>query len=93
MPRKAKEAVDLAPGEIAISTLILIVLSLIFIVARLLDEAGVDVILVGDSLGMVIQGQETTLSATLDDSLTKATAPMREPERILRLSTRFRHPG
>ena len=32
MPRKAKEAVYLAPGEIAISTLILIVLSLIFIV-------------------------------------------------------------
>jgi ABC-type glycerol-3-phosphate transport system permease component len=32
MPRKAKEAVYLAPGEIAISTLILVVLSLVFIV-------------------------------------------------------------
>ncbi|MDD5035916.1 MAG: 3-methyl-2-oxobutanoate hydroxymethyltransferase [Methylococcaceae bacterium] len=35
--------------------------------ARVLDEAGVDVILIGDSLGMVIQGQQTTLSAALDD--------------------------
>jgi len=33
----------------------------------LLDHAGVDVILVGDSLGMVIQGHETTLPVTMDD--------------------------
>ena len=37
--------------------------------ARLLDEAGVDVILVGDSLGMVIQGHGTTLQTSLDDML------------------------
>lgn len=35
--------------------------------ARLLDGAGVDAILVGDSLGMVIHGAENTLSVTLDD--------------------------
>ena len=35
--------------------------------ARLLDEAGVDVFLVGDSLGMVVQGNETTLPVTLDE--------------------------
>ncbi|HET8700529.1 MAG TPA: 3-methyl-2-oxobutanoate hydroxymethyltransferase [Nitrococcus sp.] len=35
--------------------------------ACVLDEAGVDVILVGDTLGMVIQGQETTLPVTVDD--------------------------
>ncbi len=35
--------------------------------ARLLDEAGVDVLLVGDSLGMVLQGQSSTLPVTLDD--------------------------
>jgi 3-methyl-2-oxobutanoate hydroxymethyltransferase len=35
--------------------------------ARLLDEAGVDVLLVGDSLGMVIQGHDTTLPVTLDE--------------------------
>ncbi|MBK8977612.1 MAG: 3-methyl-2-oxobutanoate hydroxymethyltransferase [Planctomycetes bacterium] len=34
--------------------------------ARLLDEAGVDVLLVGDSLGMVVQGEPTTLTVTLD---------------------------
>jgi 3-methyl-2-oxobutanoate hydroxymethyltransferase len=34
--------------------------------ARLLDRAGIDVFLVGDSLGMVIEGHETTLPVTLD---------------------------
>jgi 3-methyl-2-oxobutanoate hydroxymethyltransferase len=34
--------------------------------ARLLDQAGIDALLVGDSLGMVILGQENTLSVTLD---------------------------
>ncbi len=37
--------------------------------ARLLDEAGVDVILVGDSLGMVFAGYETTLRVTMDQML------------------------
>jgi len=35
--------------------------------ARLFDEAGVDMVLVGDSLGMVIQGHETTIPVTLED--------------------------
>ena len=35
--------------------------------ARLVDKAGVDMVLVGDSLGMVIQGLDNTLSVTLDD--------------------------
>ncbi|ANJ66732.1 3-methyl-2-oxobutanoate hydroxymethyltransferase [Halothiobacillus diazotrophicus] len=35
--------------------------------ARAADEAGIDVLLVGDSLGMVVQGQRDTLSVTLDD--------------------------
>src|SRR5256886_10505532 len=37
--------------------------------ARLLDEAGVDILLVGDSLGMVVQGQDTTLPVTLDEMI------------------------
>src|SRR5260370_327738 len=37
--------------------------------ARLLDEAGVDLILVGDSLGMVVLGHENTLSVTVDEML------------------------
>jgi 3-methyl-2-oxobutanoate hydroxymethyltransferase len=35
--------------------------------ARLLDEAGADLLLVGDSLGMVVQGHDTTLPVTLDE--------------------------
>ena len=35
--------------------------------ARIVDAAGVDIVLVGDSLGMVIQGHQDTLSVTLDD--------------------------
>jgi len=35
--------------------------------ARLLDDAGVDVLLVGDSLGMVLQGLDGTLPVTLDE--------------------------
>ena len=37
--------------------------------ARLLEDAGVDVVLVGDSLGMVVQGRETTLPVSVDDML------------------------
>jgi 3-methyl-2-oxobutanoate hydroxymethyltransferase len=35
--------------------------------ARLLDGAGVDALLVGDSLGMVVQGRENTLGVTIED--------------------------
>ena len=35
--------------------------------ARLLDDCGVDCLLVGDSLGMVLQGQPSTIPVTLDD--------------------------
>jgi 3-methyl-2-oxobutanoate hydroxymethyltransferase len=37
--------------------------------ARLVDEAGVDAILVGDSLAMVVLGHENTLSVTMDEML------------------------
>jgi len=35
--------------------------------ARIVDEAGIDLILVGDSLGMVVQGMDTTLPVTMDE--------------------------
>ena len=38
-----------------------------FAFARLLDEAGVELLLVGDSLGMVVQGLPTTIPVTLDE--------------------------
>lgn len=37
--------------------------------ARLLDSCGVDVLLVGDSLGMVVQGHQSTVPVTLDDMI------------------------
>ncbi len=37
--------------------------------ARIVDEAGIDAILVGDSLGMVVQGNENTLPVTMDEMI------------------------
>lgn len=45
--------------------------------ARMVDQAGVDAILVGDSLGMVVQGQHSTLSVTLDEMIYHCRAVMR----------------
>src|SRR5262245_26906957 len=49
--------------------------------ARMLDEGGADVLLVGDSLGMVVQGQETTLPVTLDEMLYHCRAVARGSRR------------
>ena len=38
-----------------------------YAMARLLDGAGIDALLVGDSLGMVVQGQPHSLAVTLDE--------------------------
>jgi 3-methyl-2-oxobutanoate hydroxymethyltransferase len=51
--------------------------------ARLLDAAGVDVVLVGDSLGNVIQGQATTVPVTLDDMVYHTRCVARGVERAL----------
>ncbi|MDQ7017304.1 MAG: 3-methyl-2-oxobutanoate hydroxymethyltransferase, partial [Gammaproteobacteria bacterium] len=45
--------------------------------AKILDQAGVDLVLVGDSLGMVIQGHETTLPVTMDETVYHAQAVRR----------------
>jgi hypothetical protein len=37
--------------------------------AQIVDEAGIDAILVGDSLGMVVQGLENTLPVTMDEMI------------------------
>jgi 3-methyl-2-oxobutanoate hydroxymethyltransferase len=51
--------------------------------ARLLDEAGVDVLLVGDSLAMVVLGYETTLPVTLEEMLNHTRAVRRGTRRAL----------
>jgi 3-methyl-2-oxobutanoate hydroxymethyltransferase len=51
--------------------------------ARLVDEAGVDIILVGDSLGMVVLGHENTLSVTIDEMLHHTRAARRGTRRAL----------
>lgn len=40
-----------------------------YLIARLLDEAGIDIVLVGDSVSNVFQGNETTLPVTLDEMI------------------------
>lgn len=45
--------------------------------ARILDQAGIDLILVGDSLGMVVQGQDTTLPVTMDQMVYHTTIAAR----------------
>ncbi|HUS29257.1 MAG TPA: 3-methyl-2-oxobutanoate hydroxymethyltransferase [Kofleriaceae bacterium] len=49
--------------------------------ARLLDEGGADVLLVGDSLGMVVQGNDTTLPVTLDEMAYHCRAVVRGTKR------------
>jgi 3-methyl-2-oxobutanoate hydroxymethyltransferase len=51
--------------------------------ARILDAAGVDILLVGDSLGCVIQGQVNTLPVTLDDMIYHTRAVVRGRTRAL----------
>ena len=49
--------------------------------ARILDEAGADVLLVGDSLGMVVQGNDSTLPVTMDQMLYHSKAVTRGAQR------------
>lgn len=50
--------------------------------ARLVDRSNIDIILVGDSLGNVIQGHPTTLPVTVDDVIYHTRAVIRGTERV-----------
>ena len=52
-------------------------------VASILDAAGVDILLVGDSLGMVLLGYENTLSVTMDDMIHHTKPVARAARRAL----------
>jgi 3-methyl-2-oxobutanoate hydroxymethyltransferase len=58
-----------------------------YLTAQLLDRAGIDMILVGDSAGMVIQGLDTTVGVTLDQMLYHCTVVARGVERALVVAT------
>ena len=51
--------------------------------ARLVDEAGIDMVLVGDSLAMVVMGQDNTLAVTVDEMLHHTRAVRRAVRRAL----------
>lgn len=54
-----------------------------FPTARILDQAGIDILLVGDSLAMVVQGHETTLPVTMDQMIYHAEMVGRAANRAL----------
>lgn len=54
-----------------------------FTMAKIIDKAGIDLILVGDSLGNVVQGNETTISVTMDETIYHTKTVVKAAERAL----------
>jgi 3-methyl-2-oxobutanoate hydroxymethyltransferase len=55
----------------------------VWLTASILDESGVDALLVGDTLGMVVQGRESTLSVTLEQMIYHGEMVARAAKRAL----------
>lgn len=53
------------------------------LIARIIDESGIDIILVGDSLGNVFQGNETTISVTLEETIYHTKAVVKGVQRSM----------
>lgn len=54
-----------------------------YLMAKYLDQVGIDIVLVGDSLGNVVQGHETTLPVTVEDMIYHAKAVKRAVKHAL----------
>ncbi len=52
-------------------------------IARIIDEIGIDSMLVGDSLGMTVLGFENTLEVTIEDSIRHSQAVSRGTKRAM----------
>jgi 3-methyl-2-oxobutanoate hydroxymethyltransferase len=74
---------SLAAGSLSNSAKITCLTAYDYATARLLDEAGVDVLLVGDSVGMVVLGYESTLPVSIEEMLHHARAVRRGTRRAL----------
>ncbi|HDZ10625.1 MAG TPA: 3-methyl-2-oxobutanoate hydroxymethyltransferase, partial [Bacteroidetes bacterium] len=57
-----------------------------YLMAKILDQAGIDIILVGDSVGMVVAGHTSTLPVTLEQILYNTQAVSRGVTRALLVS-------
>src|SRR6202162_1936891 len=74
---------SLAAGSLSNSAKITCLTAYDYATARLLDEAGVDVLLVGDSVGMVVLGYESTLPVSIEEMLHHTRAVRRGTRRAL----------
>jgi 3-methyl-2-oxobutanoate hydroxymethyltransferase len=74
---------SLAAGSLSNSAKITCLTAYDYGTARLLDEAGVDVLLVGDSVGMVVLGYESTLPVSIEEMLHHTRAVRRGTRRAL----------
>lgn len=54
-----------------------------YLMAKILDEAGIDMLLVGDSLGNVVLGHESTLPVTMEDIIHHTKAVCRGTNRAM----------